>query len=62
MQGRHRESRSLGWWHSCNGMIKVTYGSKLDPVMITPKTYRLEELPVAMKAAEAAGNLKAVVI
>jgi hypothetical protein len=30
--------------------------------MITPKTYRLEEMPVAMLAAEAAGNLEAVVI
>jgi hypothetical protein len=35
---------------------------RLDPALITRKTYQLEELPAAMAAAETAGNLEAVVI
>jgi alcohol dehydrogenase len=43
-------------------VLALVRAGKLDPAMITPKTYRLEELPAAMMAAEAAGNLEAVVI
>jgi alcohol dehydrogenase len=43
-------------------VLALVRAGKLDPALITPKTYRLDELPAAMVAAEAAGNLEAIVI
>ncbi len=43
-------------------VLALVRAGKLDLTAITPKTYRLEELPAAMAAAETAGNLEAVVI
>jgi alcohol dehydrogenase len=43
-------------------LLALVRAGRLDPAMITPKTYRLEELPAAMMAAVDAGNLAAVVV
>lgn len=43
-------------------LLALVRAGRLDPAMITRKTYQLEELPAAMAAAETAGNLEAVVI
>jgi alcohol dehydrogenase len=43
-------------------LLALVRAGRLDPAMIAPRTYQLEELPAAMVAAETAGNLEAVVI